>query len=143
MRKVKRVPAPGDDLKIPEGLDHETFCQQIGGDCDDISDKFPTFAAKRHPFSKRYSPLNKADVTAKWFASASAPGPDEVIVMVDPDNWLLRPLDEYTAQVKPGHAMAEAAWFVGQGPLVRAVAQGGPSAWVLSFYKTIFICISR
>ena len=40
MRCVKRVPAPGDDLKIPENLDHEQFCRQIGGDCDDISDKF-------------------------------------------------------------------------------------------------------
>ena len=42
MRKVKRVPAPGDNLKIPEDLDPETFCKQIGGDCDDIADKFET-----------------------------------------------------------------------------------------------------
>ena len=40
MRCVKRVPAPGEDLRIPENLDHETFCKQIGGDCDDVSDKF-------------------------------------------------------------------------------------------------------
>lgn len=40
MRKVNRVPAPGDDLKIPDNLDPETFCKQIGGDCDDIADKF-------------------------------------------------------------------------------------------------------
>ena len=40
MRKVKRIPPPGENLKIPEGLDAETFCRQIGGDCDDISDKF-------------------------------------------------------------------------------------------------------
>ena len=42
LRKVKRVPAPGDNLKIPDDLDPETFCQQIGGDCDDIADKFET-----------------------------------------------------------------------------------------------------
>lgn len=71
--------------------------------------------------SKRYSPLNKADVTQKWFASASAPGPDEVIVMIDPDNWLLQPIDHIAAQVKPGHAIAEAAWFSGQGGMVRKV----------------------
>lgn len=40
MRKVKRVPAPGNNLKIPDNLDPETFCRQIGGDCEDISDKF-------------------------------------------------------------------------------------------------------
>ena len=42
LRKVKRVPAPGLDLKIPADLDPETFCRQIGGDCDDIADKFET-----------------------------------------------------------------------------------------------------
>ena len=42
MRKVGRVPAPGDNLKIPADLDVETFCKQIGGDCDDIADKFET-----------------------------------------------------------------------------------------------------
>ena len=40
LRKVKKVPAPGNNLKIPDDLDHETYCRQIGGDCDDISDKF-------------------------------------------------------------------------------------------------------
>ena len=40
LRVVKRIPAPGDNLQIPKGLDHETFLRQIGGDCDDISDKF-------------------------------------------------------------------------------------------------------
>ena len=42
LRSVKRVPAPGDNLKIPDGLDPETFCLQIGGDCDDVADKFET-----------------------------------------------------------------------------------------------------
>ena len=40
MRCVKRVPAPGENLVIPKDLDAETFCKQIGGDCDDISEKF-------------------------------------------------------------------------------------------------------
>ena len=42
LRKVGRVPAPGDKLKIPTDLTPETFCAQIGGDCDDIADKFET-----------------------------------------------------------------------------------------------------
>ena len=42
MRKVQRVEAPGLKLKIPADLDAETFCKQIGGDCDDIADKFET-----------------------------------------------------------------------------------------------------
>jgi hypothetical protein len=82
---------------------------------------FPTFYAKRHPYSKRYSPLNKADVTAKWYASVNSPGEDEVIVMIDPDNWLLKPVDTIAAQIMPGHAVAEGAWFEGQKGLVREV----------------------
>jgi hypothetical protein len=82
---------------------------------------FPTFYAKRHPYSKRYSPLNKADVTAKWYASVNSPGDDEVIVMIDPDNWLLKPVDAIAAQIRPGHAVAEGAWFEGQKGLVREV----------------------
>ena len=39
---MKRIPAPGLNLKIPEDLTPETFCKQIGGDCDEISDKFET-----------------------------------------------------------------------------------------------------
>ena len=42
LRKVKRIPAPGLDLKIPADLDAETFLRQIGGDCDDVADKFET-----------------------------------------------------------------------------------------------------
>ena len=40
LRSVKRIPPPGNDLKIPADLDAETFCRQIGGDCDEISEKF-------------------------------------------------------------------------------------------------------
>ena len=40
MRSVKRIPAPGKNLQIPVDLDAETFCKQIGGDCDEIADKF-------------------------------------------------------------------------------------------------------
>ena len=40
LRKVNRIPAPGENLQIPAELDAETFCKQIGGDCDDIADKF-------------------------------------------------------------------------------------------------------
>ncbi|KAK3277524.1 hypothetical protein CYMTET_14475 [Cymbomonas tetramitiformis] len=86
---------------------------------DDMVDQFPTFQAKRHPYSKRYSPLNKADVSAKWMASVHAPGPDEVIIMIDPDNWLLQPLEKWAAMVRPGFAVAQGAWFGGQIHAVR------------------------
>ena len=42
MRKVKRIPAPGFNLKIPADLDAETFLRQIGGDCDEVAEKFET-----------------------------------------------------------------------------------------------------
>lgn len=41
MRAVRPIyPPPGNNLKIPEGLDHETYCRQIGGDCEEYADKF-------------------------------------------------------------------------------------------------------
>ena len=43
MRSVKRItPAPGLNLKLPKDLTPETFCRQIGGDCDEYGDKFET-----------------------------------------------------------------------------------------------------
>ena len=80
---------------------------------DDVSTPFPTFWAPRHPYSRRYGPLNKPDVIVKWYASASAPvaGTDDVIVVIDPDNWLARSLQPWVAQVSVGHAVGQAAWF--------------------------------
>ena len=41
MRRVGRItPPPGLNLQLPKDLDAETFCRQIGGDCDDVSEKF-------------------------------------------------------------------------------------------------------
>ena len=40
LRVVHRVPAPGLKLKIPWDMTPEKFCQQIGGDCDEVADKF-------------------------------------------------------------------------------------------------------
>ena len=37
---VPIYPPPGLSLKIPEDLDHVKFCRQIGGDCEEIADKF-------------------------------------------------------------------------------------------------------
>jgi len=82
------------------------------GDRDDLAETFPTFQAKRHPYSRRYGPLNKADVMAKWVASSDAPRED-VIVVIDPDNWLLKDVSHIVAEVKPGNAVAQRAWFAG------------------------------
>ena len=41
MKNVRRIyPAPGLDLKVPEGLEPESFLKSIGGDCDEFADKF-------------------------------------------------------------------------------------------------------
>ena len=41
MRCVRPIyPAPGLNLKIPKELDANTFCRQIGGDCEEYADKF-------------------------------------------------------------------------------------------------------
>lgn len=79
---------------------------------DDLAELIPTFQAKRHPFSKRYGPINKADVIAKWFKSSQSPK-EEVIVVIDPDNWLLQNLEPMVKKVKRGHALAQRAWYGG------------------------------
>ena len=63
LRKVKRIPAPGLNLKIPADLDAETFLRQIGGDCDDIADKFESideiFTESTYHMKKRGVPVKQ------------------------------------------------------------------------------------
>ena len=40
LRRVRPIPAPGLNLKVPEGMTPEKFCRMIGGDCEEIADKF-------------------------------------------------------------------------------------------------------
>jgi hypothetical protein len=68
---------------------------------DDMMDTFPTYYAKRHPYAWRYGPINKADVLTKWFLSPDAPKED-VIVIIDPDNYVTKDLAAVAALVKPG-----------------------------------------
>jgi hypothetical protein len=42
MRVVRASGAPGLDFKIPEGLEVQPFLRQIGGDCEEHSEKFET-----------------------------------------------------------------------------------------------------
>merc|ERR1712130_372658 len=59
-----------------------------------------------------YVPINKADVIYKWYMS-TCPPKEEVIVVIDPDNWLLQNIEPIVNEVKPGHAVAQSAWFAG------------------------------
>lgn len=80
---------------------------------DDLADmKFTTFQAKRHLYSRRYSPINKPDVITKWYQSVDAPQ-EEVIVVIDPDNWLLKSVEPWVAKVKRGQAVGERAYYYG------------------------------
>lgn len=81
-------------------------------EADDLVDFLPTFWGKRHPFSRRYGPLNKPDVLTKWFASPNAPK-EEVVVLIDPDNWLTNDISHIVKEVKKGAAIAQTAWFGG------------------------------
>ena len=41
MKVVRPIyPPPGLSLRAPEDLDVNTFCRQIGGDCEEYADKF-------------------------------------------------------------------------------------------------------
>ena len=77
---------------------------------DDLMGDYASFTAKRHPYSRRYSPLNKADGMLKWFLSPSAPR-EPVIVVVDPDNWLTQDLTPIAREVSRGRAVANHAWY--------------------------------
>lgn len=81
---------------------------------DDLMDTIPSWFGKRHPFSKRYGPLNKPDVIAKYFDSPARPT-EEVIVILDPDNWLVRSVEKWTKMVKKGTSVGEPAFYVGNG----------------------------
>eukprot|EP00472_Partenskyella_glossopodia_P011694 CAMPEP_0197537286 /NCGR_PEP_ID=MMETSP1318-20131121/56410_1 /TAXON_ID=552666 /ORGANISM="Partenskyella glossopodia, Strain RCC365" /LENGTH=456 /DNA_ID=CAMNT_0043095421 /DNA_START=329 /DNA_END=1696 /DNA_ORIENTATION=+ len=86
------------------------------GQADDLALTFPTFYAKRHPYSRRYGPLNKADGIIKWYASVDRPK-TRVIVLVDPDNWLTNPIDDIAQKVSKGHIVAQRAWYAGSSKL--------------------------
>lgn len=82
---------------------------------DDIArmHRFPTFTAPRHPYSSRYVPINKPDVITKWYHSADAPR-EEVILVIDPDSWLLKPVyEKFITRVKPGFALGQQTYYTG------------------------------
>lgn len=86
-----------------------------GIETDDLTDYIPglaTFQTKRHLFSGRYSPINKADVIEKWFASKDSPKED-ILIVIDPDNWLLKDVEPWTKKVSKGYAVGEAAYYYG------------------------------
>ena len=68
---------------------------------DDMMEIFPTYYSKRHPYAWRYGPFNKADILTKWFLSPDKPQ-EEVLVIIDPDNWLTKDIGPIAAKVKPG-----------------------------------------
>lgn len=100
---------------------------QAGQDCtwtrlltcqlpDDIAQdvRFPTFQAPPHPYSRRYSPINKPDVIEKWFTSEADAPKEDVIVVIDPDSWLILPLyEQYVSRIRPGNAIGQAAYYAG------------------------------
>lgn len=81
---------------------------------DDLSQRFPTFSAPKCLDSRFYNPLNKADVIQKWFLSPDAPHPDDTIIVVDPDSWLLKDLHPWTVDVSHGNAVGQQAYYFGQ-----------------------------
>jgi len=77
---------------------------------DDFMNRIPTFQEKRDAESLRYSPFNKPDIIAKWFSSDKPPT-EEVIVVIDPDNWLVKDLSPIVSKVKEGHAFGSHAFY--------------------------------
>ncbi|CAK9005088.1 Peptidyl serine alpha-galactosyltransferase (AtSGT1), partial [Durusdinium trenchii] len=101
---------------LTSGQESATWTRLMTGrERDDLPGVLPglaTFQAKRTLYSKRYSPINKPDVIAKWYESPDRPR-EEVIVVIDPDNWLLKDVSRYVNEVTKGHAIGEPAYFHG------------------------------
>jgi len=85
---------------------------------DDLSKSFPTFTSPRSLYSKRYGPINKPDVIEKWLASeCDAPQPDDNIVVIDPDNFLMKDMKRWTDQVSRNNALGQGAYYAGSPKL--------------------------
>lgn len=80
---------------------------------DDLAETIPTFTASRHPESRRYSPINKPDSIHKWMSSTPMDTIEDVVVVIDPDNWLIKDLSPWASKVKKGFPIAQSAWFFG------------------------------
>jgi hypothetical protein len=78
---------------------------------DDLTGIVETFQAPRNVRSNSYAPYNKADVLSKWLHFTD---PDaDVVVLMDPDNWILKDLAPLAEKVSPGHSVATPAFYVG------------------------------
>lgn len=85
---------------------------------DDMAYYIPTYTIKRHPYSTQYRPLNKADSLFKFYQSPSidsyiANNQIEIIVVIDPDNWIIRDVSKWVKKVRKGHPLGESAWSHG------------------------------
>jgi hypothetical protein len=86
---------------------------------DWLSDKgIPSYFYDRDHLTDRYGPFNKPDVFAKWMNSPDAPKKD-VLVILDPDSFLVRDLSPEVDLVKPGKGRAANAFYVWQRPAVQ------------------------
>jgi len=86
---------------------------------DWLSDKgVPTSFQSRDHLTDRYGPFNKPDVFSKWMSSPEAPKED-VLVILDPDSFMVRDLSPEVDLVKPGHGRAANAFYGWVAPKVR------------------------
>lgn len=93
------------------------FIRLLTASENDDLDYIPTFNAKRHVYKQRYGPLNKPDVITKWYASSNPPL-EEIVVIVDPDNWLRKSVRPWVDRVEKGKGVAQMAFFGGATKLV-------------------------
>jgi hypothetical protein len=91
---------------------------------DWVSDNgVPSYFYGRDVLTNRYGPFNKPDVFAKWMASSDAPKED-VIVVLDPDSFLVHDISPEVDLIKPGRGRAAQSWYIGQAPAVREFYRG-------------------
>lgn len=97
---------------------------------DDIAKQkggpIPTFLApKSNDISKFYAPYNKADAFNQFMTSQAHSPKEDVIVVVDPDNWLMTGLGHFTAKVRRGAGVAAPAFYNGNTMLTKLYREPG------------------
>ena len=55
---------------------------------------------KTNTTTQRYGPTNKADSLVKWFNSPLNQPKEEIIVVIDPDNWIIKDISPWVQKVE-------------------------------------------
>jgi len=105
-RSNQQQEPPTGYIRLLTSPSHDDLSSENGG-------VVPTFISPKHSLANRYGPFNKADAIHRYMQSPQRPS-EEVMVVIDPDNWLTASVAPIASLVRPGQGIGAPAFFVGQ-----------------------------